>query len=72
MIRHEKTARLGIESLEARDCPGGLTGGFSWGEFSGGEFSWRTTSVAQTNPSNDGPTSIPTDQFSVALTPARG
>jgi hypothetical protein len=31
MTRHETKTRLGIENLEARDCPSGLTSGFSWG-----------------------------------------
>ena len=64
MIRHDTTTRLGVESLEARDCPSGLTS-FSWGEWSWGESGWDVR-TAQTNPSNGEPSSIPVEQVSTA------
>src|SRR5262245_23316242 len=34
-MRHDTKTRLGVESLEARDCPSGLTAGLSWGRGAG-------------------------------------
>ena len=78
MNPHDTKTRLGIENLEARDCPSGLTTSFSWGEFHWGcavqsnPNEAGTSLVAATNPSNGEPSSIPTDQFSIALAPTRG
>ena len=71
MTRNDTKTRLGVESLEARDCPSGLTTSFSWGEFSWGEVS-GVSRVAQSNPNEAGTTAIPVEQFSIALPATRG
>jgi hypothetical protein len=65
MTRNDTKTRLGVESLEARDCPSGLTTSFSWGAWSWGESGWDVR-TAQTNPSNGQPSGIPVEQVSIA------
>ena len=65
MTRYDTKTRLGIENLEARDCPSGLTTSFSWGEWSWGESGWDVR-TAQSNPNEAGTTAIPVEQVSIA------
>ena len=65
MNRHATKTRLGIENLEARDCPSGLTSSFSWGEWSWGASGWDVR-TAQSNPNEAGTTAIPVEQVSPA------
>ncbi len=68
MNLHGTKTRLGIETLEARDCPSGLDPlGSSTGQWSWDEVSSVESREAQSNSNEVGVTALSTDSISIPI-----